>query len=189
MGPVACIAQFVEATGSALGPAIASVSSLLDDAERSNSSSKQSKGIDVDWAHTVAISAGEHLDKPGGADGAHADALLSTAARAFALMRAAPGGKSPANPDALQYSLIRKLVARGAHAAALQQGWELFDALAAAGSGGGATGRPAAPKQQAAAQQLLAGAVINLVVCTAAVGLEDPGRLGAAAIRLADLLR
>jgi len=180
MGTVACLAQFVEARGPALKPAIASVSTLLDQAAANTS---KAASIDEEWVHAVATASAEHLERPGGADGPNADALLLVAARAFNLLRCAHNNKSAANPDALQYSLIRKLVGQGAHAAALAQGWELHAAL---------TSTTSTSKQQAPSQQLLTGATINLVVCTSEAGVPQPqacGKLGEAVALLAAQLR
>jgi hypothetical protein len=187
MGPVACIARLLEAQGPALGPALAGVSALVDQAAAS------SGNTDLEWACSVANAAVEQLDRPDAADGPHAAALLSLASRAFALLRSR-GGRAPASPDALQYGLIRKLVGRGAHGAALAQGWELHAALVAAR---GPAGRGQQKQAQQAGQQqrqdaLMAGAVINLVVCTAEAGVPDLsacGRLGAAVSGLAAVLR
>jgi hypothetical protein len=147
---------------------------------------------DVELLHAAFDAAAGRLDSPGAESGPHTVALLALLSRSAALLRAA-GACSTADPDALQYSLIRKLVGRGAHAAALSQGWELFEAL---------EGQEAAPRRQGHQQHheqrqkqreaLLVGAVINLVVCTAEAGVPEPstcGRLGAAAERLAMLLR
>lgn len=206
MGPVACVTQLAEAKSPAeLGTAIAAVAAYLDEQQ---GAAKGSGRVDAEWCHAAAAAAASQLDQPGGggggaqggSGGAHdASALLSIASRAFGALRAhaAAGGKLPAgaNPDALQYSLIRKLVGRGAHAAALAQGWELYESLSATAAEDAAAGaaalpsrdnngnaRSAAKGQQQQQQQrdaLLAGAVINLVVCTAEAGAPDPRALGA----------
>ena len=121
MGPVACVSALAAAQGDCLGPAIASVAEHLAPGAGTGS-------LDAEWAVAVANAATDHLDRPGAAAGPHGGALLSLASRAIARLRAAPGpgARSPAASDALQYSLIRKLVGRGAHAAALGQGWELY---------------------------------------------------------------
>lgn len=192
MGPVAVLSQLRAAEGAALGPAIRAVAALLGpaDAEAGNSVT------DTEWAAAVVTAVADRLDEPGAAAGEHGQPLLSLASRACGALRAQGGpARAGANPDTLQYSLIRKLVGRGAHAAALAQGWELHAALAAAAphatsvgvaatprSGGGGAGSQQAQQraQQAAAARdsLLAGAVINLVVCTAEAGVPDPGACG-----------
>lgn len=181
MGPVATVAQLVAASGGSLGPAIASVSSLLGTASKD----------DVEWLHAVANAAAGHLDRPGAASGPHADALLALLSSAAGALRAA-GARGAADPDAAQYSLIRKLVGHGEHAAALRLGWELYDALTIAAPRPGkqqAQRQEQRPKQHGA---LLTGAVINLVVCSAEAGLarpDDCGRLGAAVQQLLEGLR
>jgi hypothetical protein len=201
MGPVTCINALIKARGPAVGPAAAEVCALLD---RASDSYDESGIVDGEWCIAAVNAAIEHLGSPGVALGAHGGALLSIASRALRLLRASAQTPPGPSPNSLQYSLIRKLVGGGAHAAALAQGWELFDALAAAGSraeGGGArprTGGSARQQQQEQQQQqqkvdaLTAGAVINLVVCTAEAGVPEPdacARLGAAVSWFAELMR
>jgi hypothetical protein len=178
MGPVSCLAQLTAATGPhAVGTASAALARLLDDP--ANASDEQ-------WLTAVANAAARQLDRPDAPDAP----LLALLSRAAAGLRAA-SARGAADADALQYGAIRRLVAREAHAAALGQCWELLESLGASRPAPPA-GRGADARQRQQREVLLAGAVINLVVCTAEAGAPEPaacGRLAAAVEALLGSLR